>query len=429
MGSSSIFEDDVEIIRNADLFTEEHTPAEILCRDEVMQDYVNALKPVYKGRPPRNAFLYGDTGVGKTAATKYLLQELDADIDSRNADSPGDERGFTYVRVNCQNLAPADGTASSYQVAIALVNELRDGETVSSTGYAAREVYEMLYDELDDIGGTVLIVLDEVDRVGESDTLLYDLPRARDIGYVENTRIGLIGISNDYTFRSNLSPKVRDTLCETEIKFPAYTAEELEEIIEARAERALHSDTYGKEVLSLCAALAVRNSSGSARRAMDLLKQAAEHAENEGHVPIEPDDVYAAKEELDYGDMVESVADQDQHKQLILSAVARLDADGRTPVRTKAIHAAYRRLAQAAGDDPLSQRGMYNHLTRLDMLGFLHSYQNNEGLRGGQYNTYELSEALTVAQVEDAIDESELPLDGVTLDVERILRDAGLADT
>ena len=124
MGSSSIFEDDVEIIRNADLFTEEHTSAEILCRDDVMQDYVNALKPVYKGRPPRNAFLYGDTGVGKTAATKYLLQELDADIDARNADAPGDERGFTYVRVNCQNLAPADGTASSYQVAIALVNEL-----------------------------------------------------------------------------------------------------------------------------------------------------------------------------------------------------------------------------------------------------------------------------------------------------------------
>ncbi|QLG29777.1 AAA family ATPase (plasmid) [Halorarum halophilum] len=428
MGSNSIFEDDVEIIRDADLFTEEHTPEEILCRDDVMQNYVNALKPVYKGRPPRNAFLYGDTGVGKTAATKYLLRELESDIRERNADRPADDqRTFTHVRINCQNIAPSDGTASSYQVAIALVNEFRDDQ-IASTGYASREVYSMLYEELDDIGGTVLIVLDEVDRVGESDTLLYDLPRARDIGYVEDTRIGLIGISNDYTFRSNLSPKVRDTLCETEIKFPAYSADELEEIIAARANNALHDETYDKEVLSLCAALAMRNSSGSARRAMDLLKQAAEHAENVGNMPIQPDDVYAAKEELDYGDMVESIIDQDQHKQLIIDAVARLEADGRTPVRTKAIHAIYEQLASAAGDDPLSQRGMYNHLTRLDMLGFLQSFQNNEGLRGGQYNTYELSEALTVRQVKDAIDSSDLPTNDVELELDNILVRAGLSE-
>jgi cell division control protein 6 len=138
--------------------------------------------------------------------------------------------------------------------------------------------------------------------------------------------------------------------------------------------------------------------------------------------------VYAAKEELDYGDMVESIIDQDQHKQLIIDAVARLEADGRTPVRTKAIHAIYEQLASAAGDDPLSQRGMYNHLTRLDMLGFLQSFQNNEGLRGGQYNTYELSEALTVRQVEDAIETSDLPTGGVELDLDAILERAGLSE-
>jgi len=32
-------------------------------------EYVQILRPIYKGRPPKNAFLYGDTGVGKTAVT------------------------------------------------------------------------------------------------------------------------------------------------------------------------------------------------------------------------------------------------------------------------------------------------------------------------------------------------------------------------
>ncbi|WP_224269624.1 Cdc6/Cdc18 family protein [Haloprofundus salinisoli] len=427
MAPDSIFEDEAEVFRDIEVLEEDYTPDTILCRDEVMTEYINVLKPIYKGRPPQNAFLYGDTGVGKTAVTNHLTTQLEADIRQKNEDierkheqndQRADEGGeaqpsvdtdaavdLTIVKVNCQNLTSTGERTSSYQVAIALVNELRPPkDMIASTGYAPQAVYSMLYEEMDALGGTVLVILDEVDRIGADDTILYELPRARANEKVENARIGLIGISNDYTFRSNLSPKVKDTLCETEIKFPAYNAMQLREILRDRASRALYDNTYGDDVIALCAALATRESSGSARKAINLLRRAGEIAENDGRTTIVEGDVHEAKDDLEYGDMVDSITDQDAHKRYVLAAVAHLSKADATPARVKEVHRAYRAVAESYAADPLSQRGMYNHLTKLAMLGFLTSHDNNEGIKGGQYYEFEFSDEVDRSKVREAFE-------------------------
>lgn len=410
MGSPSIFEDDTEVFTNIEVLEEDYTPETILCRDDVLEEYVDVLKPIYKGRPPQNAFLYGDTGVGKTAVTNHLGDQLEADIDAKNDDLPDDEQiTLTIVKVNCQNLTSAGEKTSSYQVAIALVNELRDPENmIAATGYAPQAVYSMLYQEIDEIGGTVLVILDEIDRIGDDDTILYELPRARANGKLEEARIGLIGISNDYTFRSNLSPKVKDTLCETEIKFPAYNATQLREILRARATDALYEEAYSEDIINLCAALATRESSGSARKAITLLKRAGEIAESEGEATIAEEHVYESKDNLEYGDMIGSIVDQDPQKHYILAAVANLTLHELTPARVKDIHAVYESVCEAYAVDPLSQRGMYNHLTKLSMLGFLTSYDNNEGIKGGQYYEFEFNDEVNTEKVKEAFDRLDL---------------------
>jgi cell division control protein 6 len=45
--------------------------------------------------------------------------------------------------------------------------------------------------------------------------------------------LGVIGISNDFGFRNELSPKVKDTVCEEEIHFPQYQTPELEVVLES----------------------------------------------------------------------------------------------------------------------------------------------------------------------------------------------------
>lgn len=410
----SIFADDVELIRNAEVLEEDYTPEQILCRDDVLKQYTSVFKPIYKGRPPQNAFLYGDTGVGKTAATKFLRENLERDIARKNEQLSEDEQiTLNVVWINCENFTTGDHKTSSYQVAVGIVNRLRDkGNRITGTGYAPQDVYDIMYEELDKLTGTVLVILDEVDKIGNDDTLLYELPRSRDIGYVENVRVGVIGISNDYTFRKNLSPKVKDSLCETEIKFPAYNAEELSKILGARAELALYDGAYSQETVSLCSALAYQEASGSARRAIRLLRRSAEIAEEHGSEQVEENHIRQADKDLEYGNIVESIVDQDDEKLYILKALAHLDDAGLTPARTRTIHAAYSRVVRAynkeSGKDPLTQRGMFNHLSKLVMFGFVNTIDHNKGAGGGQWNEHEFSDDVDPQKVKDAFEDRNL---------------------
>src|SRR6056297_845026 len=144
--TSSIFE-------KREALLEEWTPEELVGRDNELQRYHAALQPVINNESPSNIFLYGKSGVGKTAATRYLLNALKRDA----ADVP--ELDLHTIEINC------DGLNSSYQAAVALVNELRDpAKQISNTGYPQASVYQFLFEELNDAGGTVLLVQDDEDR-------------------------------------------------------------------------------------------------------------------------------------------------------------------------------------------------------------------------------------------------------------------------
>jgi cell division control protein 6 len=227
----STFSRDTEIFRDEDMLREDYQPESITARDDELSAYKTALQPVVNGAQPRNIFLYGKTGVGKTAVSRYLLERLEDDTVQY------DDVDLSVVWLNCTNLS------SSYQVAVNLVNKLRTpSEQISTTGYPQQQVFDILYEELESIGGTVLLVFDEIDHIGSDDEILYELPRARSNGYLDTTKPGVIGISNDFGFHDELSPKVKDTLCEEEIHFPPYKAPELEAILHRRVEDALYDD-------------------------------------------------------------------------------------------------------------------------------------------------------------------------------------------
>jgi cell division control protein 6 len=422
----SIFADDVELIQNADILEEDWTPERIVCREDIIDEYTSVFKPIYKGRPPQNAFLYGDTGVGKTAVTRYLFEQLETDIKDKNASVEECEQiNLDLIWVNLENNTKTNSEmTSSYQIAVAIINEIRPAEDkIRGTGYAPQDIYDILYDEIEDLGGHVLVVLDEVDRLGDDDTLLYDLSRARDNGYIEQTRVGVIGISNDYTYRKNLSPKVKDTLCETELKFPPYDSTQLTQILEVRAQKALYDEAYGEGILNLCAALAYQEASGSARRAIRLLRKSAEIAENEGTKQIEDHHVRYADDKLKHGNIVESIADQDDEKLYILKALAHLEEADIAPARTRTVHDAYSSVVNqynnTSGKEPLTQRGMFNHLSKLVMFGFVNTIERNKGNRGGRWDEHTFSEDLDIEQIKEAFEQRGIdwhPLDVTPLE-------------
>lgn len=408
------FTAETAIIDDKDVLRDDWQPETMAEREDELDEYADALRPVVKGWQPNNVFAYGVTGAGKTAGTRSLIRELLEAVDRET-----DDVNLNVVEVNCNSLN------TSYQVAINIINEMRspthrlttvdlDREPIAETGHPQKRVFNELYGDIEAMGGTVLFVLDEIDNIGTDDDILYELPRARTTHDLE-TKVGVIGISNDFTFRDNLSPKVKDTLCEEEILFEPYDAGHLENILSRRAEQAFISpDVYDASALSLCAGLAARDS-GSARQALNLLRTAAEIAERaviEGERDeecITEDDVREAEHRRQRQQIVEGMHSLTRHGHYVLLTICELTAAGETPARTKEIHRRYEKIVTGLGGSPLKRRRVHDHLSDLTLHGILEQVDTTDGR--GNYNMYDLD-----VQLSSALDALDTELDEVSLD-------------
>lgn len=374
-----MFERTASVFDDAMVLDEEYQPDEIRERDEELEEYRQALQPIIDNRPLSNIFVYGKTGTGKTVATRYILDHLQEDAERY------DDVELSIAWVGCENLS------SSYQVAVALVNEFRAPENqISTTGYSQQAVFNMLYNELDRIGGTVLIILDEIDNIGSDDDILYGLPRARANTYVEDAHPLVIGISNDFQFKENLSPKVRDTLCEEEILFPPYDANELNSILYPRVDKAFYDEVLDDDVVPLCSAFAAQDT-GSARQALRLLYLAGKRAADNSEKEVTENHVRGAKEELDQSKVIEGMQKLTTQGHAVLLSLASHAAKVETPVRTRDLYARYNTITDKIDADTIVERRVRAHLSDLSMLGLVTVYERNEGLNAGRYHEYELS--------------------------------------
>ena len=93
------FTRDTEIFCDEEMLREDYQPESITAREEELGAYKTALQPVVNGAQPRNIFLYGKTGVGKTAVSRYLLDQLKRDTNQY------DDVDLSVYWLNCTNLS------------------------------------------------------------------------------------------------------------------------------------------------------------------------------------------------------------------------------------------------------------------------------------------------------------------------------------
>jgi len=359
---------------------EDYQPTRILERDDEIEQYRYALRDVLFGRAPQNVMVYGKAGLGKTAVTTHMLNALHEKAQER------EEADELHIHeLNCNGK-------TTFAAVRRLVNELLPSEASEfpKRGLGINDAFEELYEQLDRIGGTHLLVFDEIDHLDDANMLLYEIPRARSIGHITQARVGIIGISNSYTFRKSLTPKVKDTLMETEISFSAYDADELAAILRERAEKAFIDGAYDGSAIAWASAVSARDM-GNARQAIDLLRVGAEVAEKAGEEQVAERHLKEARELVQRGRLSNRIRDQTRHTQYILETIARLQKRDETPARSKAIQAHYEQVAASHGSDPLTTlKSVQDHLSDLHMLGFLTREDRNFGMSGGQYYEYEL---------------------------------------
>jgi cell division control protein 6 len=391
---TSAFDDLSEsaIFEQRDALADEYIPSEIVGRDEKKEEYMNALLPVYKGESPDNIFLYGQNGVGKTAVTHWVLNQLEA--------SEKLQTELAVLPINCE------GVNTSYQLTIELANQLipNSEDYLPSTGHPESKVYSVFFDQLDKIGGTALIVLDEIDHVANIDTFLYKATRAASYGDLTETKLGLIGISTDTAFGENLSSDVRSSLRERVIEFPPYDASQLEEVLRQRVDTAFYEDVVTNAAITYAAALGSKNS-GDARMVLDLIRIAGDYARERGEGHVTDDLVEEAMDEYEIERSMSVLADLPENIKIVVYALAVLEEREDEEVTSSILYDLYSDFAQMVGHDPVSERRARDYYGRLDELNIIESQVKHDS-SGGQYKSHSLNHPTTevLTALADTID-------------------------
>ncbi|MFB6187072.1 MAG: AAA family ATPase, partial [Halobacteriaceae archaeon] len=351
-GGGKLFTPDNNIYKNRDAVKDSYSPKQIVGRDDKIADYRKALQPVVNGEEPDNILVYGKTGVGKTVVTKYILNVLVESAEEYDID-------LTVLNLNCKD------SNTSYQTTIRLVNDLRDQEDqMSQAGHAEWKVYQALWDELDDLGGTVLVVLDEIDNIRDDD-IIYQLSRAQSEGKLENAKIGVIGISNDLTYRDKLQKESQSTFAQKSVFFPPYDSSQLVQLLKRRKEIAFQEDSINESELRLIAAYGAKDS-GDARKSLRLLREAGDIARNERVESVTKEHVEQAKELIETEEIITGIKENlSDNEKLALYALTTLEAEDETPAKTSRVYERYSKIAKLRGTDPVTSRRLRDFLSEL----------------------------------------------------------------
>ena len=377
------------IFQNKEVMRASYTPDDLPHREPEIRQLGSILVPALRNETPSNVFIYGKTGTGKTACVKYVGKEL-----SKKGGEIGKRVNLIYI--NCEVVD------TQYRVLQNIANSFIPPEKWSQripfTGWPTDEVYEALRRYVDGFtkdqneqwtpnperraGEVTIIVLDEVDKL-KGDEVLYTLTRINTD--LQQNKVSVIGISNDLKFTEFLDPRVKSSLGEESMIFAPYDAGQLEDILKQRATIGLKEGILEDSVIPLCAALAAREH-GDARRALDLLRVAAELCERERYPAVGEAHVRLAQNKIEIDRISEVVRTLPTQSKLVLLATMLGEEQNRDQgvhiLTTGEVFDIYKDLCRATGCDVLTQRRITDLISELDMLGIFTARVISKGRYG-----------------------------------------------
>lgn len=360
---------------NKDIISPHHIPEKLPFREKQIDEITQGLGAVINNSKPNNLFVYGKTGSGKTSTVKHVLEQLDSFAKKNNKQAQS-------CYINCRSHP------SKYKV---LLKALRCFYPEKDfLGYSASFVYEKLLEFANEKKAHLILVLDEIDKVKDIDDLVYSLSRGND--EIESGSLTMIGISNNLMFKEKLDPRTKSSLCERELVFNPYNANELRQILSERCLIAFKPQAITDPAILLASAIAAQES-GDARTAVMLMQRAGEIADNEQVQTVTDLYVEKAKASVEEEIILSMISTLPQQQQLVLYSIAQLTTQKRGIRKVTGeveegvlysgeIFETYLEMAKKFEERTITSRWYRQYINELEMYGLILVTNSGKGIKG-----------------------------------------------
>lgn len=365
------------IVRNKKILQSSYIPENLPHRMDKIKEIVEIIAPSLNKDKPSNILIFGKTGTGKTAVINFVGKEL------RKADE--EQQNCSFIYVNCEVVDTTYGIL--YNISNQIITD--PSKRIPFTGWSLDKILAEITNYIDKQDKVFIIVLDEIDRSFQKngDDIFYYLTTINEV--LQNSKVSIIGITNNANFTELLGQRVKSRLGEEKIIFPPYNVEQLQDILYARAKDAFDEGVLDDDVIPYCAALSAQEM-GDARRALDLLRMAADFAERNGDNKVTGAHVRYAKNKIELDAVSEVVKTLTIQSKIVLMSIIRNTDEGMTTMTTGDVYATYKFICETIGQSVLTQRRVAGLISELDMLGIIHARVKSFG-RAGRTKEIELS--------------------------------------
>ena len=218
-----VLKHDETLFKNEVVLDYDYLPHILKYREDQQQQIANIIKPLFQSRMGSNLIITGKPGIGKTAACKHVLRDMEQHSNS-----------IKGIIVNCWKHDTA------YKAIVEICNQL-DYKWVQNkkTNELMKEIASILNKK------SAVIILDEVDKLKEEQLIYYLLE--------DLFKKCIIMISNEKDFISYLDQRTRSRLVPELIEFNPYSYKETYDILNERRnigffENVLDDDCFEKIV-------------------------------------------------------------------------------------------------------------------------------------------------------------------------------------
>jgi cell division control protein 6 len=252
---------------NVEALDFDYLPKRLQFRDKEQEYIASCIKPLFQKRNGRNVFVYGRQGIGKTAAVRHLLNDLEEQTDE-----------IFPIFINCWQKN------TSYKIILDICEQLNYKFTQNKkTEELMKVVSEIINKNLG-----VVFVFDEIDKVEDTDFLYILLE--------EIYRKSIIIITNYQSWLAGIDDRTRSRLIPDMLNFKEYNEKETVEILRARRDIAFVPNVWDEPAFMLLARKSAEMK--DVRLGLFLLREAGQHAEDASKKRVEKSDAEHAVSKL-----------------------------------------------------------------------------------------------------------------------------------